>query len=585
MISHSNSITRTLSVLAAIIGLITTITVPAGYFLIAYRYMAGSINAESEFSARAIEELVANNPNSWQFGEVRLQEILQRRLDDNSRDTWTIRGLQGQIIAQVKESLMDPVLTISQPIYDSGKKVAHIEIKRSILPLVSRTAIIAACSFVIGIMIFLILYIFPLRAVKEAYRALVFSNIILRTQQESSIDGILVVDEKGVILSFNQRFLDMWGIPPEVIESKSDERTLQSVMDKLASPEEFVRKVKHLYEVWDEVSRDEVFLKDGRVFDRYSAPMLSTDRKYFGRVWYFRDTTERKRMEETLRESEERYRILVEHSNDGVALVEGDQHKYVNQKFLDIFGYDKPEDIIGKSPFITVHPDDREVVLEYNRKRQIGEPVPSKYEFRGIKRDGTTLFVEVSVARIIYSGKPVSLACLRDMTERKRLEEQLHTMSLTDELTGLYNRRGFITLSEQQLKISERTKKGMLLLFVDLDRMKQINDTFGHQEGDKALTEIATILKEVFRESDIIGRIGGDEFAILAIDATDENRDVLIHRLYHTLDHYNKPDGRTYRLSLSMGIVYYSPEAPCPLDKLMAQADALMYEEKRNKQH
>ena len=123
----------------------------------------------------------------------------------------------------------------------------------------------------------------------------------------------------------------------------------------------------------------------------------------------------------------------------------------------------------------------------------------------------------------------------------------------------------------------------MLLFFADLDKMKQINDTLGHQEGDKALTEIATILKEVFRESDIIGRMGGDEFAILAIDTTDETREVLINRLHNILDNYNRPEGRNYQLSLSIGIAHYDPEKPSSLDELMAQADELMYEEKRRK--
>jgi PAS domain S-box-containing protein/putative nucleotidyltransferase with HDIG domain len=143
---------------------------------------------------------------------------------------------------------------------------------------------------------------------KRAEKELVFNNIILRTQQESSIDGILVADEKGEILSFNQRFVDLWDIPPGVIETKSDECVLRSVMDKLASPEEFISKVKHLYEVRDEISRDEIFLKDGRVFDRYSAPMFDTDGKYYGRVWYFRDITDRKRAEENLKETAEKLR-------------------------------------------------------------------------------------------------------------------------------------------------------------------------------------------------------------------------------------------------------------------------------------
>ena len=123
----------------------------------------------------------------------------------------------------------------------------------------------------------------------------------------------------------------------------------------------------------------------------------------------------------------------------------------------------------------------------------------------------------------------------------------------------------------------------MLFFFVDLDKMKHINDTLGHQEGDNALLDVASILKEVFRESDIIGRMGGDEFAVLAIDATDETKDLLTKRLNVILDACNRPDKR-YQLSLSVGISHYDPGHPVSLDELMAQADTLMYEQKRGKQ-
>ena len=132
-----------------------------------------------------------------------------------------------------------------------------------------------------------------------------------------------------------------------------------------------------------------------------------------------------KQTEDSLVESEERYRIAIEHSNDGVAIVKGCYHIFVNNKFLEIFGYNNRDEIIGNQIYITVHPDDREMVISINERRQRGEDVPSKYEFKGIKKDGTTVFVEVSAAGIIYRGEPATLAYLRDITEHKMMNDAL----------------------------------------------------------------------------------------------------------------------------------------------------------------
>ena len=146
----------------------------------------------------------------------------------------------------------------------------------------------------------LITSVVDISARKRAEEELRFNNIVLSTQQEASIDGILVVDVNGKMVSSNGRFAEMWGIPSDIMESRSDERALQSVMEKLADPEAFISEVKRLYATPDEKSRDEIALKDGRTFDRYSAPMLDADRKCFGRVWHFRDITESKRAEAAL---------------------------------------------------------------------------------------------------------------------------------------------------------------------------------------------------------------------------------------------------------------------------------------------
>jgi diguanylate cyclase (GGDEF)-like protein len=123
----------------------------------------------------------------------------------------------------------------------------------------------------------------------------------------------------------------------------------------------------------------------------------------------------------------------------------------------------------------------------------------------------------------------------------------------------------------------------MQLYFADLDGLKWINDTLGHEEGDKALIEAATVFKETFRASDIIARLGGDEYAVLAVDITEANSEIFTARLQSLIDTQNHQEDRRYRLSISVGCAYYDPENPRSIDELVASADKLMYEQKQNK--
>ena len=167
------------------------------------------------------------------------------------------------------------------------------------------------------------------------------------------------------------------------------------------------------------------------------------------------------------------------------------------------------------------------------------------------------------------------------ITLQKRTEEKLRLLSLTDELTGIHNRRGFITLAEQELKRANRLKKNkMLILAADMDGLKRINDTFGHHEGDLALIMFSCILKKTFRDSDIIARIGGDEFMVFQVENDINNSDTITARLQKNLDIQNARNS-SYKLSLSIGTVYYDPQVHHSLDELMTHVDKMMYEQKR----
>ena len=167
--------------------------------------------------------------------------------------------------------------------------------------------------------------------------------------------------------------------------------------------------------------------------------------------------------------------------------------------------------------------------------------------------------------------------------ERHRMQSALRSLSLIDELTSLYNRRGFLRLADQHLKLAHRTNRGSLLVFADVDNLKQINDTFGHREGDQALIETAEILKTTFRASDVIARIGGDEFAILAIEASHGGAEFLSTRLQERLQERNAQQRRSYRLSISAGMACLDPAKKISLEDLMNLADRALYEQKRRK--
>lgn len=166
---------------------------------------------------------------------------------------------------------------------------------------------------------------------------------------------------------------------------------------------------------------------------------------------------------------------------------------------------------------------------------------------------------------------------------RHRAQMTLRSLALVDELTGLYNRRGFFTVARQHVKFARRTKKGFWLMFLDVDRLKQINDLHGHQEGDAALVSTAEILRKTFRESDVLGRLGGDEFVVLAIHAAEDSAASMTARLEENLAEHNGQARCGYDLALSVGIARFEPENGTSIEELLVKADEALYEHKRGK--
>ncbi len=522
---------------------------------------------------------------------------------------------------------------------------------------------------------------------------------LLNSTIESTADGILVVDVNGHIVSFNNKFIEMWHIPRSVLESGVDGEALALALEQVKDPERFVKKAEELYAGPEAESYDILEFKDGRIFERYSQPQ-KIEGKSIGRVWSFRDVTVRRRTEEALLESERKYRNLVANAPVGVYKTKLDgEFIFANDALAKMLEFRSPEELMAGSVLsLYKNPGDRSVLIEElekegkvesfdvelvtrrgnvknvllnatlerekgisgmiidmtERKRAENALRESEEKYRSLvhstedsiylldsnykylfmnKRhiarmgfsgdeylgrsfgefhspDNTKWFVE-KADEVFHTGKSVQhehknandgrcflltlspvkkqdgtivavTVVSKDISRIKTMEAKLRTLSLTDELTGLYNRRGFFTVGEQLLKQSRRQKTGIFVLYADVDNLKEVNDKWGHREGDLALIHAANVLRGTFRESDIIARIGGDEFAVLAMETAKTGAEKLENRLRLILDGRNARN-RRYTLSLSVGIAYCVPECLHSIDELLMQGDQLMYEHKKSK--
>ena len=396
------------------------------------------------------------------------------------------------------------------------------------------------------------------------------STGLLSSILNSTGDGLLVIDRAGKILAWNDLFVSMWNLPLGVIESRHDEAAIDAVLDQVVDADGFVSRVRELYAHPEEESFETIFLKDGRIFERFSRPLgLKGDIK--GRVWSFRDATTRRLAERSLRESEMRFRAFAEGA--ACALLIRREHKVVfaNQWAINAFG-----EILGQPFWANADPADAEATD--NRNRMDG-PAEGHYELRLIDRHGVTRWFEVTEAAIELDGHPSVLATAYDITNRKEAEDRTRHVAFHDALTDLPNRALFVDRAAAALALAKREEGTVGVILLDVDRFKNVNDSLGHDAGDQLICRSAERLREVLRGSDTVARLGGDEFAVLLPGLTSDETIRVALKLLEAMRQPFLVGGRELRVSASLGLAV-GPQDGEDVQTLVKSADTAMYRAK-----
>jgi diguanylate cyclase (GGDEF)-like protein/PAS domain S-box-containing protein len=398
---------------------------------------------------------------------------------------------------------------------------------------------------------------------------------------EQSLVGVYVVQDGRVVYA-NPRLAELFGYTPAQVTSLESVMALVHPDDRPAVEERIRQRIAGEVATSTHVLRG--LRRDGTVVE---LEVYSTRTEHDGRpavTGTMIDATVRRERERSLEAREQRLRDLIENAADIVYTcdLEG-RITSLNRAGERLTGYTAAEAMSMRvGDFVTAA---GRALVEELLQQQVRDRQEATSEFEIETRHHGRRVLEVRTRLVERDGVPVEIQGIaRDITDRKEQEQALRSLTIIDDLTKLYNRRGFLTLAERHLKLAVRKKVGVFLLFADLDGLKAINDTFGHLEGDRALIDAADILRNSFRSADIIARLGGDEFTVFPIEAAAESAGILIGRLEDQLRRHNEVNAaRGYRLALSVGIARYEPDSSWSIDQLLEHADRALYQQKRQK--
>ena len=398
---------------------------------------------------------------------------------------------------------------------------------------------------------------------------------ILERVREAGSDGILALDPQGRPLFYNRRLEEIWGLESGEL-SDAATTNLSFFTRHAKDPEGFAEVLLELHEHPQRHIHLELPLKEGRIIEAFSAP-LTVNGALGGRVWFMRDVTEPRRLQEALARSDERFRAILHNTTDITCVLDKERRvRYISPAVEEVLGY-KARSLLGKTIDEGVCPEDRERLIN-GINETLQDPARELHLTIRIKSASGTLRWLEARGRNLLTNPAIKgvLLSARDITEHKVYEAQIEQMAFFDPLTGLANRRMLRERVEAALRGKE---KNFALIYLDLNRFKNVNDTLGHDVGDALLVQVAERLKKLTNESELLARLGGDEFGMVAVRTSQEDILDLTERLVHELRPPFVIDGHRIHVSGSAGIALY-PEDGDTFETLLRHADIAMYRAK-----
>lgn len=401
---------------------------------------------------------------------------------------------------------------------------------------------------------------------------------MMRATIEATEDGLLMINKEGKLVGFNKKLVELVGLPESVRQSKDETEGLNYLFSQVVDSQELANLVMKKYQDPTPGPCGDMLFKNGRIAERYYQPQIVKDR-VVGHIWSLRNVTERRQQEESLRLANR----AINSSTHGIILIENSQQfltTYLNPASITLLNLDEIESL--QKPFLTLSDafsDNLEEFLDIFKEKNTGNltvqcRIDSKINWLEINIDPVYDKTHEKITHFV--------AIINDITKNKELENILQYKAIHDSLTGLPNKAYIEDAIRYRIKKATKSNEPFGVLFIDIDRFKNINDTLGHHIGDNLLCLFGKRTQNILQKNDIVSRIGGDEFIILISNIKNQqDLDHIAARLMESTRKTFSSDDHEFNITISIGIVHY-PDCGRDPETLIRNADIAMYQAKHN---